>query len=213
MRPITFASTDPKSLVPAIRCKLHEPADMNTSEKQQFLASQPRPRTVRLSRRGKSWVLLLSSILAAVETSLVTFLLTRWLRESSVAAVAGRHGIALYSALLLPFLPVMFRRGLAKEKELIANGEVAVATVISTSNSSSQVNRNDHVRTVRYTFLDKSGAIVEGSSVDSTLMLRDYSSMLVFYDSDDPTKHVAQCAAYYHVVVPGLDADNLEDAG
>lgn len=186
---------------------------MNISEKQRFLASQPRPRAVRLSRRGKSWVLLLSSVLAAVEASLVIFLLTRWLRESSMAPVTSSHGMAFYSALLLPFLPVMFRRGLAKEKELIANGEVAVATVTSTTNSSSQVNRNDHVRTVRYKFLDKSGAIVEGTSVDSTFMLRDYSPLLIFYDSHDPTQHIAQCAAYYHVVVPGLDAESFEDAG
>jgi hypothetical protein len=186
---------------------------MNISEKQQFLASQPRPRFVRLSRRGKSWVLLLASILAAVEAGLLSFLLTRWIRASSVAAVASSNGIALYSALLLPFLPVMFYRGLAKEKELMRNGEVAVATIISTTNSPSQVNRNDDVRAVRYQFRDKSGAIVEGSSADSTLMLRDHSAMLVFYDSDDPRQHVAQCAAYYHVVAPGLGPDWLEDMG
>ena len=186
---------------------------MNISEKQQFCASQPRPRIVRLSRRGKSWVLLLTSILAAVEAGLLVFLLTRWIRTSSLATVASNHGIALYAALLLPFLPVMFRRGLAKEKHLIANGEVAVATVISTSNSSSQVNRNDDVRTVQYQFRDKSGALVEGSSVDSTLMLRDHSAMLVFYDPDDSTQQVAQCAAYYQVVAPALDPDWLEDMG
>ena len=186
---------------------------MNISEKQQLLASQPRPRIVRLSRRGKSWARLLGSILAAVEASLLIFLLTRWLGARSMAAVVSSNAIALYSALLLPFLPVMFRRGLAKEKELIANGEVAVATVISTSNSPSQVNRNDDVRTVRYEFRDKRGAMVEGSSVDSTLMLRDHSAMLVFYDSVDPTQQVAQCAAYYHVVAPGLEPDWLEDIG
>ena len=186
---------------------------MNISEKQQFLASQPRPRLVRLSRRGKSWVLLLASILAAVEIGLLVFLLTRGIRANSMATAASSNGIALYSALLLPFLPVMFSRGLGREKELIRNGEVAVATVTFTSNSPSLVNRNDDVRTVRYQFRDKSGALVEGSCVDSTLMLREHSAMLVFYDSDDPTKQVAQCAAYYHVVAPGLDADWLEDMG
>lgn len=186
---------------------------MNISEKRELLASQPRPRVLRLSRRGKSWVLILSSILAAIETSLLVSLLARWLHAGSMATVASHHGLAVYTALLLPFLPVMFRRGLSKEKELIANGEVGVATVITTSNSPSQVNRNDDVRTVQYQFQDQNGAIVEGSCVDSTLMLRDHSSMLVFYDSDDPTKHVAQCAAYYHVVVPGLDGDWMEDMG
>jgi hypothetical protein len=136
---------------------------MNISEKRQFLASQPRPRLVRLSRRGKSWVRLLASILAAVEIGLLVFLLTRAIRANPMATAASSNGIALYSALLLPFLPVMFSRGLGKGKELIRNGEVAVATVTFTSNSPSLVNRNDDVRTVRYQFRDKSGALVEGS--------------------------------------------------
>jgi hypothetical protein len=168
---------------------------------------------VRLSRRGKSWVLLLASILAAVEAGLLILLLSRWIHTNSLATVVSRNEIAFYSALLLPFLPVMFSRGMGREKELIRNGEVAVATVTSTSNSSSQVNRNDDVRTVQFQFRDKHGGLVEGTSVDSTLLLREQSAMLVFYDSDDTTQHVAQCAAYYQVVAPGLGPDWLEDIG
>jgi hypothetical protein len=185
---------------------------MNISERQRLIASQPRPRMVRLSRRGKSWVLLLASVLAAVEAAFLIYLLTRWIRNS-LATVVSRNGIAFYSALFLPFLPVVFSRGLGKEKELIRNGEVAVATVASTSNSPSKVNRNDDVRTVQYQFRDGSGSLVAGTSVDSTLLLREQSAMLVFYDPDDPTQQVAQCAAYYQVVAPGLDSDWLDDMG
>jgi hypothetical protein len=167
---------------------------------------------VCLSRRGKSWVLLLASILIAVEAGLLIFLLSRWLHTKSLAAIVS-DGIASYSALLLPFLPVLFFQGLRKEKELIRNGEVAIATVTATSNSPSKVNRNDDIRTVQYLFRDKHGALVEGTSVDSTLMLREQSAMLVFYDSDDPTQHVAQCACYYKVVAPGLNPDWLDDMG
>jgi hypothetical protein len=186
---------------------------MNISERQRLIALQPLPRMVRLSRRGKSWVLLLAGVLATVEAGLVIYLVTRWIRANSLAAVVSTYGLAFYSALFLPFLPLVFSRGLGKEKELIRNGKVAVAAVTSTSNSPSKVNRNDDVRTVQFQFRDGSGALMEGTSVDSTLMLREESAMLVFYDPADPTRNVAQCAAYYQVVTPGLDSDWLDDAG
>jgi len=160
---------------------------------------------VRLSRRGKSWVRLLAGILAAVEAGLLIYLSTCWTRTNSLAALISRNGLAFYSALLLPFLPAIVSRGLGREKELVRNGEVAVATVTSTSNSPSKVNRNDDVRIVEYQFRDESGALMEGTSVDPTFLLREHSAMLVFYDPDDPTQRVTQCAAYYQVVALGLD--------
>jgi hypothetical protein len=186
---------------------------MNISERQRLIALQPLPRMVRLSRRGKSWVLLLASVLATVEAGLVIYLVSRWIKANSLTTVVSTYGLAFYSALFLPFLPVFFSRGLGKEKELVRNGKVAIATVTSTSNSPSKVNRNDDVRTVQFQFRDGSGTIVEGTSVDSTLLLREQSAMLVFYRAGDPTQHVAQCAAYYQVMVPGLDSDWLDDVG
>ena len=185
---------------------------MNISEKQRFIASQPRPRMVQLSRRGKSWVLLLAIILAAIEAGLVIYLcmLARW--TNSLASIVKENGLAFYSALLLPFLPLVFSRGLRREKELIRNGEVAVAKVTSTSNSPGK-RRNDDVRTVEYQFSDASGALMMGVSVDSTLMLREESAMLVYYDADDPSQQVAQCAAYYQVEAPGLEPDWIDETG
>src|SRR5690242_13043983 len=136
---------------------------MNISARQKLIAAQPRPRIVQLSRRGKSWVVLLACVLAAVEVGLLIYLFTRWIQARSTTAVISNNGVAFYAAVLLPLLPMVFSRGMGREKDLVRNGEVAVATVVSTSNSPSKVNRNDDVRTVQFQFRDGSGTLVEGA--------------------------------------------------
>jgi hypothetical protein len=186
---------------------------MNISEKHRLVASLPRPRTVQLSRRGKSWVLILSGVLAAVEAALLIYVVSLWMATGSLSAVIGKNPAAFYLALGLPFLTVMFSGGLRKQKELIRDGDVALATVTATSNSPSQPNRNDDVRTVQYEFSDATGATIAGNSADPTLLLREGSAMLVYYDSDDLSQQIAQCAAYYKVVSPGLDSNSLDEMG
>jgi hypothetical protein len=186
---------------------------MNIDEKHRLVASLPRPRAVQLSRRGKSWVLILSGVLAAVEIGLLTYVIYHWMATGSFSAVIAKNPAAFYLALGLPFLTVMFSGGLRKQKELLRNGDVALATVTSTSNSPSQPNRNDDVRTVQYEFRDATGTVLTGSSADPTLLLREGSAMLVYYDSDDLSQQIAQCAAYYKVVAPGLDSNWLDEMG
>ena len=184
---------------------------MNLNEKQKFLSSQPHPRTVRMSKRGRSWVRILGIVLAVVELGLILSFYFRWRHMGSFAAVLAKNGVAFYSALLLPFLPIPFYRGLLKQRELVRNGEVAIATVTSTSNSPSQINRNDDVRLVEYRFRVQSGDCMTGSSVDPTGLLRDGSAMLVYYDSQNPTEQISQCAGYYEV--SGLPPDWIEEIG
>ena len=173
----------------------------------------PRPRVAQLSRRGKSWVMVLGGILAAVEIGVLVYIGSHWIRSNSLANVFGENRTALLVLLSSPFLTLVFSGGLRRQRELIRTGEVAVATITSTSNSSSQVNRNDDIRMVEYKFHDKDGTPLTGSSVDSTLLLREGSAMLVYYDGDDPSHQITQCASYYKVVGAGLDSDWLDDIG
>ena len=144
-------------------------------------------------------------MLLAVEAGLVAYVVTHVHGINSVAGMVRNNGAAFYAALFLPLSPVLFSRGLLKQRWLIRNGEVAIATVISTSNSPGRTNRNDDIRTVEYEFRDGTNATLSGSSVDPTFSLREGSAMLVFYDADDPTNQIAECVAYYEVTAPKLE--------
>lgn len=159
---------------------------------------QPRPRPVRLSRRGKFWLLLLGSVLAGIEVLLIVFLYSNWNQEGSWADLVQNHGVAFYSALFLPVLPFLYRRVLGHQRSLFEEGEVAIATV----KSRYKKNRRGAFY-VKYNFRDLEGNVVESESLDSTSLLREGSGMLVFYDGDNVDDQIAECAAYYEVMLPG----------
>ena len=186
---------------------------MDLGDKQRLLAAVARPRTVRLSRRGKSWIMVLAGVAVAVEAGLLIYLSSRWMQLHSLVAVVNTHGIAFFAALLVPLLPVVLSPGWAKQKRLVRDGAVAIATVTWTSNSPSEVNRRDDVRMVLYQFRTDSGAQITGSSVDPTFQLREGSPLLLYYDPADPGEQAAQCASYYVAVAPGLEPDWLDEIG
>jgi hypothetical protein len=157
----------------------------------------PRPRRVRLSRRGKSWLLLLGSVLGGIEILLISFLYSRWNSTGSWAQLVQNHGLPFYSVLLLPFLPFVYRRWLDHQKHLLEQGDVAMATVKSRYR---KANRGPYY--VMYSFRDSKGDVLEGESLDAEEMLREGSGVLVFYDNDNVDDQVAECAAYYEVIVP-----------
>jgi hypothetical protein len=186
---------------------------MDLGDKQRLLAGLARPRTVRLSRRGKSWIMVLACAGVAVEAGLLIYLSSRWMQVHSLGAVVNGHEIAFFAALVVPLLPFMLSPGWGKQKRLVRDGAVVIATVTWTSKSSSEVNRNDDVRMVRYQFRTDSGAQITGSSADPTFQLREGSTMLVYYDPADPGEQAAQCASYYVAMAPGLASDWLDEIG
>src|SRR5215470_15172647 len=99
---------------------------MNLSEKQQRLAALPRPRNVRLSRRGRSWLRTLAVVGMVVEVGIVALLVAHRVGIST-GAVAPDGGLVL-TALLLPMLPLLLSRGWFKQKHLLQHGAVAIAT-------------------------------------------------------------------------------------
>ena len=181
---------------------------MNIAERQQVIAAQPRPRRVILSRRGRSWLTILSGVIVVVELLAVASVTRQWLKVGPEAM----HSIGFAIALLTPISPFVFSSGLRNQRMLLRTGEVAVATVTWSSGSPSGINRNDDTRTLRYSFRDRDGGVHEAITGDGTLLLRENSAMLVFYDPESASNNVPQCATYYKVVAPGLDHDFLDEA-
>lgn len=144
--------------------------------------------------------MLLGSVLSAIEALLIVFLYSNWSHEGSWVGLVQNHSVAFYAALFLPVLPFLYRRALDHQRTLLEQGEVAIATV----KSRYRKNRTGPFY-VKYSFRDLGGNIVEGESLDSTSLLREGSGMLVFYDSDKVEDQIAECAAYYEVMMLGMD--------
>lgn len=140
-----------------------------------------------------------------IELLLLLSLWRHWGQVSSLEELIAKFGPVFYAALLLPFLPLLYSRVLSRQKQLLQNGEVAIAAVKSRYRI-----RGQGPYYVSYSFRDAAGTAVEGKSLDSTGMLREGSGMLVYYDGDDTDDQVAQCAAYYVVSVPGLVPDYVD---
>src|SRR5215472_4537778 len=88
---------------------------MNIAERQQVIAAQPRPRRVILSRRGRSWLTILSGVIVVVELLAVASVTRQWLKVGPEAM----HSIGFAIALLTPISPFVFSSGLRNQRMLL----------------------------------------------------------------------------------------------
>lgn len=157
----------------------------------QALFDMPKPRTVQLSKRGRRWLILLGLPLAAVEAGMLISLYFDWGRLKSLAEVVRLHGMAFYGIWFIPIFPFWYRRSLRKQKSLLQNGEVAIAHITQWIAPGSNGPKREYEFFVNYKFSDKKGEIVEGMCLDSTKLLREGASMLVYYNPDDLNEKIS----------------------
>lgn len=159
------------------------------------LAELPRPRPVRMSRRGKLIAAIVSSALLA---SLGIFAASL----SLTSAVAGRNAappqflaFALPIVLILVIVPLMLRK-ITQQKFLVATGEIASAHV-----TKRWIARNGPY--IRYEFAAPLGEHFSRSAADASRTLAVGMNVPIFYDQQSPKKQLALCASFYEVVLPG----------
>jgi hypothetical protein len=155
----------------------------------------PRPRPVRMSRRGKTIAVMVSAGLLASLGTFATGLLAQ-------SAVAGRNGgppqfltFALPIVLILVIVPVMLR-ALARQKLLLAEGEMAMAQVTKRWLARNGPN-------IRYEFTTPLGEHFSRSAADSSRLLSIGMKVPIFYDPQRPKRQLALCASFYEVAMPG----------
>jgi hypothetical protein len=163
-------------------------------EMSSVLAELPRPRPVRMSRRGKSTAVLVTVILLV---SMTMFF-------AGLAAQARVTGPNAGSPLLLKFaLPIVFILvivplmlvTIARQKILLAEGEIATAHV-----TKRRLAR--HGPTIRYEFTTRLGEHFSRGASDGSGQLSVGMNVPIFYDAQNPKKQLALCASFYEVVLP-----------
>jgi len=160
-----------------------------------MLAELPRPRPVRMSRRGKMTA---GIVMVALLASLGIF----------AAGMAAQPAVARQNAmppqfltfavpivLVLVIAPLMLR-ALGQQKLLLAEGEMATGHVTKRWMARNGPN-------IRYEFITPLGEKFSGSAADGSRQLSVGMNVPIFYDAQRPKKQLALCASFYEVILPG----------
>jgi hypothetical protein len=159
------------------------------------LAAVPRPRAVRMGRRGKSTSVLVAVILAVSMTLFVAGLTAQTKASGANAGSSQMVKFALPIVFILVFVPFQLLT-ITRQKGLIAEGEIATGRVIERRLAR-------HGPTIRYEFTTPLGEHFSRSASDGTGQLSPGMSVPIFYDPQKPKKQLALCASFYEVVMPG----------
>ncbi len=159
------------------------------------LAGLPRPRPVRITRRGKTTATVITIALAVSIAVFVGGLVTTSRAAGQNAVPPGFFSFALPIALVVVVVLVMLRT-IQQQKILLAEGEIAIARV-----TKRWIARNGP--NVRYEFTTPLGEHFSRSAADVSRQLSVGMNVPIFYDSQRPKKQLALCASFYEVVLPG----------
>ena len=166
-------------------------------EMSRVVANLPRPRPVRMSRRGKMNAMIISIALLA---SLGIFAAG----IAGQSAVAGRNAeppnfltFALPIVAILVITPLMLRT-LGQQKILLAEGEMVMGLV-----TKRWIARNGS--NIRYEFNTPLGEHFSRGAADGSRQLSVGMNVPIFYDPQKPKKQLALCASFYELVLPGKE--------
>jgi hypothetical protein len=161
----------------------------------EVLASLPKPRPVRLSKQGRLAFVLPLFVVLTGEVIFVFKLHAAWILAGTIPGAIGRERLVTVLAVLLPLILAAQWRAMARERDLVANGTVANARVVSQWRS-----RNGY--SIEYEFQDSSGTSQRKITFDYSRRLQVGMTVPVFYDAQ---KQVAQCTALHEAVLPWQD--------
>jgi len=161
-----------------------------------LLLELPRPRPVRMSRRGKTAAIILTVAMLGFAAMLVVIAGVQWSKWRKHAAADPQ--IWVFSVLLVgvTLTALAMQRGLARERRLLSEGEVALA----------RVGRQWYMKNgsnIQYEFATPTGETIKGRANDFSRQLFEGMTVPVFYDAQNPRRKTALCGSFYEVEMPG----------
>jgi hypothetical protein len=164
-------------------------------EMSRVLAGLPRPRPVRITRRGKMNATVITTALVVSMAVFVAGLVTTSRAAGQKAIPPGFFSYALPIILVVVVILVLMRT-IQQQKVLLAEGEMATARV-----TKRWIARNGP--NIRYEFTTPLGEHFSRSTADASRTLSVGMNVPVFYDSQRPKRQLALCASFYEVILPG----------
>jgi hypothetical protein len=155
----------------------------------------PTPRNVRLSKRGRFNLSLVLVVILAFVSILLAELYRSWAITKSFEAFHFREWGMLGFALLLLLILVTQWRTVARDRELLQNGDIAAARIVQKWGSRS-------ASAIKYEYQDGGGEKHIQTGTDYTQKLVEGMRVPVFYDRENPNRQVPACGTYYEVISP-----------
>lgn len=160
------------------------------------LLELPRPRPVRMSRRGKTAAIILSVAMLGFAAMLIVIggvQWSNWRRHAAADPQIWVFGVLLFGVALAA---LAMQRGLARERRLLSEGEVALALI----------GRQWYMKNgsnIQYEFTTPAGETIKGRASDFSRQLFEGMTVPVFYDAQNPRRKTALCGSFYEVEMPG----------
>jgi type VI protein secretion system component VasK len=159
----------------------------------QALLRTSRPREVQMSARGKKSLGIIATLVCVFEAVLIWQLYRMWAMSRSFEGYQRKDWALVGLVILLVLLPLSTWRTMARERELLENGELTMGRVLKRWNTRDG-------STVFYEFQDASGQAHKHSGMDYSRTLEIGMPLAVFYNRDNPKRQVAACSALHEVV-------------
>jgi hypothetical protein len=174
------------------------PPALPVNDDLRILREMPRPRPVRLSRKGKTNLAVAMTGVTGFAAIFILRAYTRYVVAGSLAALSGADWVWLGVAFLLAWTPYATWKNVQRHKVLMESGEVTLARVLRHIGNTSNP-------TIQYEFEDTSGQKVSGMASDMSRSIYEGMSVIVFFDAQDSRRRVAQCECFCEVVLRGSE--------
>lgn len=178
------------------RSELPDPVEEEET-RARTLVELPRPRPVYLTSSGRFYIGGVIVAGAVFETILLWHLVPLLSGAGWSAALTAEGWFLSAGVLFFPALAAIVAFGLARQKELVVNGEAALARITKQW----KVRGNSWIR---YEFR-ADGTTIAKEAIDISHRLYAGMTVPVFYDAENFRRQVACCAAYYQIVLPGTE--------
>jgi hypothetical protein len=167
-------------------------------EMSRVLATLPRPRPVRMSRRGKIIaIVVLSALLASLGIYAVAGVLAQRAAGGQEAG-ASQFPVYALSIVFIVVFDIVMLNVIGRQKRMLADGEMAVARVTKQWMARNGPN-------IYYEFTTPLGEHFTRGAADTSRRLSVGMNVPVFYDPQKPKRQLALCASFYELVLPGND--------
>jgi hypothetical protein len=162
------------------------------------LAELLRPRPVRMSRQGKRNVTIISIVLLLFAGVLVAMSVMQPAAARKNFTPPPRPLVYVLPLGLVAVIAFVMQRSLDRQRQLLAQGELAMARV-----TKQWIVRNGNG--IRYEFTTPAGETFSGMTTDNARQLLVGMSAPIFYDPRRPKRQVALCACFYEIILSGQE--------
>jgi len=149
----------------------------------------PLPRVVRMTRRGILYIFPIGPALVALDCISGYWAAKGLASAQSLSAISQQDWVSVLTTVILAATVVSFWRKIFRDRRLLAYGEITLGRILR------QNSGRHESSTITYSFSDKQALTFTQTSTDYSKQYYEGMWALIFYDSENPRRNVADGCA------------------